>query len=78
MTTTDTSTNELSIPNKKAYDENLVLIQELKNNLESKQKKYKDDPKKYDYFIPEITASIDELETENKNLLAGNVRFIFL
>lgn len=53
------------------------MIQTLKNDLKEKTQKYKDNPSMYDRTVPQIELTIQEVETENQNLLDGKVRFDF-
>jgi hypothetical protein len=78
QTTTESFTQHLSIENKQAYDENVDLIQELKDDLATKQKRHQDDPRKCYHFILEIMSSIEQLETKNKDLLVSKVSSIFM
>ena len=74
--TTEAYPDGLPVENRKAYKENLDFIDELKEDLVTKQKKYQDDPQKYDHFIPSIISSIEQLETDNKNLLDAKVSYL--
>jgi heme oxygenase len=71
------SLDHLSVADKKTYEENMNTLQTLKNDLKEKTQKYKDNPSMYDRTVPQIELTIQEVETENQNLLDGKVRFDF-
>ena len=74
---TSPSLEHLSAEDKSKYEDNVEHLQSLQQDLKRKQEKYKNDAKMYDRFIPNILSCIEDLETQNKNILEAKVRSVF-
>ena len=61
--------DKLSKEDRAQYDENFEMINTLKQDLQKKKEKYKDNKILYDRFVPGIISSIQDLEAENQALL---------
>jgi len=61
--------DQLSEKNQTTYQKHCAIINALKQDLQEKQQKYKDDKITYDHFARGLISSIEELQSSNDALL---------